>query len=207
MNAVIGSVTFQFICGDAKDIVAIICFCWPFSILLIKCVVKDFYSACSYTPLGCLSFLDLHNVLAYLNMHTQNITYNRCYLSGINMLHSIFKVRHNIPCHVTDVSCGKPCGKQLSCGHKCAKICHKVHVCSWLLLRIIVNSNTINYLYLTFESLTLVTWVIQYCAKVRIADFDKIHKFLGFSTKNGETLFTAKVRTRKFNKFCHCPLF
>ncbi|XP_078378356.1 transcriptional repressor NF-X1-like [Oculina patagonica] len=35
------------------------------------------------------------------------------------------EVRHNIPCHVIDVSCGKNCGKQLSCGHKCAKICHK----------------------------------------------------------------------------------
>ncbi|KAJ7381293.1 Transcriptional repressor NF-X1 [Desmophyllum pertusum] len=35
------------------------------------------------------------------------------------------EVRHNIPCHVNDVSCGKDCGQKLSCGHKCTKICHK----------------------------------------------------------------------------------
>lgn len=37
-----------------------------------------------------------------------------------------FKVRHNIPCHVNDVSCGKECGKPLNCGHKCLQICHRV---------------------------------------------------------------------------------
>ncbi|PFX24867.1 Transcriptional repressor NF-X1 [Stylophora pistillata] len=35
------------------------------------------------------------------------------------------EVRHNIPCHVNDVSCGKECGKLLNCGHKCRKICHR----------------------------------------------------------------------------------
>ena len=35
------------------------------------------------------------------------------------------ELRHNIPCHVKDVSCGKVCGKLLKCGHTCAKICHK----------------------------------------------------------------------------------
>lgn len=39
---------------------------------------------------------------------------------------NVFKVRHSIPCHVIDVSCGKNCRKQLSCGHECTKICHKV---------------------------------------------------------------------------------
>lgn len=33
--------------------------------------------------------------------------------------------RHNIPCHVKHISCGKVCGKSLSCGHKCLRICHK----------------------------------------------------------------------------------
>ena len=35
------------------------------------------------------------------------------------------EVRHNIPCHVNDVSCGKVCGKLLKCGHKCMKTCHR----------------------------------------------------------------------------------
>lgn len=36
------------------------------------------------------------------------------------------EVRHNIPCYMKDVSCGKPCGKPLAnCSHKCIKICHK----------------------------------------------------------------------------------
>ena len=44
---------------------------------LVWCAVEDVYSACSYTPRGCACFLDLHNELAYLNMRTQNITYNK----------------------------------------------------------------------------------------------------------------------------------
>ena len=37
------------------------------------------------------------------------------------------EVRHSIPCHLKDVSCGMPCGKELPCGkHKCIKTCHKV---------------------------------------------------------------------------------
>lgn len=40
------------------------------------------------------------------------------------------KVLHNIPCHVTDVSCGNVCGKSLKCGHKCVKTCHKPPCCS-----------------------------------------------------------------------------
>ena len=37
-----------------------------------------------------------------------------------------FQLRKNILCHVTKVSCGMPCNKDLNCngGHKCAKICH-----------------------------------------------------------------------------------
>lgn len=36
------------------------------------------------------------------------------------------EVRHNIPCYMKDVSCGKPCGKKLpNCGHKCTKTCHR----------------------------------------------------------------------------------
>lgn len=36
------------------------------------------------------------------------------------------ELRHNIPCHAKDVSCGKPCGKQLDkCAHRCNKTCHK----------------------------------------------------------------------------------
>lgn len=36
------------------------------------------------------------------------------------------ELRHNIPCHMKDVSCGCQCGKQLvTCEHKCIKTCHK----------------------------------------------------------------------------------
>ncbi|KAL8620508.1 hypothetical protein ACOMHN_029544 [Nucella lapillus] len=34
--------------------------------------------------------------------------------------------RKNVPCYMTDISCGRPCGKKLPCGkHKCLKTCHK----------------------------------------------------------------------------------
>ncbi|XP_038044789.1 transcriptional repressor NF-X1-like [Patiria miniata] len=34
--------------------------------------------------------------------------------------------RHNIPCHIKDISCGHPCGKKVPCGmHICKMICHK----------------------------------------------------------------------------------
>ena len=36
------------------------------------------------------------------------------------------QTRKNIPCHMSDVSCGAPCGKDLPCGvHKCQRVCHK----------------------------------------------------------------------------------
>ncbi len=36
------------------------------------------------------------------------------------------ELRHNIPCYMKDVSCGKPCEKQLpNCSHKCVRTCHK----------------------------------------------------------------------------------
>lgn len=36
------------------------------------------------------------------------------------------EMRHNIPCHMKDVSCGKTCNKQLvSCSHRCQRTCHK----------------------------------------------------------------------------------
>ena len=36
------------------------------------------------------------------------------------------ELRHNIPCYMKDVSCGKPCSKPLpSCSHSCQKTCHK----------------------------------------------------------------------------------
>ncbi|XP_069047165.1 transcriptional repressor NF-X1 isoform X2 [Lepisosteus oculatus] len=34
--------------------------------------------------------------------------------------------RSNIPCHLTDISCGLTCNKALTCGmHKCRRICHR----------------------------------------------------------------------------------
>ncbi|KAI0214804.1 Transcriptional repressor NF-X1 [Lamellibrachia satsuma] len=34
--------------------------------------------------------------------------------------------RKSIPCHLTNISCGLPCGRQLPCGqHKCQRSCHK----------------------------------------------------------------------------------
>lgn len=36
------------------------------------------------------------------------------------------EVRHNIPCHLKHVSCGRACGKQLpNCLHSCIRTCHK----------------------------------------------------------------------------------
>lgn len=36
------------------------------------------------------------------------------------------ELRKNIPCHVTEVSCGKSCGRALKCGkHTCPITCHK----------------------------------------------------------------------------------
>ncbi|KAK7499323.1 hypothetical protein BaRGS_00009298 [Batillaria attramentaria] len=36
------------------------------------------------------------------------------------------ELRKNVPCHMTDISCGRQCGKALPCGqHKCQKPCHK----------------------------------------------------------------------------------
>uniref|UniRef100_A0A670IW79 Transcriptional repressor NF-X1 n=1 Tax=Podarcis muralis TaxID=64176 RepID=A0A670IW79_PODMU len=35
-------------------------------------------------------------------------------------------LRSNIPCYLTDISCGLPCDRMLKCGmHKCKRICHK----------------------------------------------------------------------------------
>ncbi|XP_077166375.1 transcriptional repressor NF-X1 isoform X2 [Paroedura picta] len=36
------------------------------------------------------------------------------------------ELRSNIPCYLTDISCGLPCDRMLKCGmHKCKRICHK----------------------------------------------------------------------------------
>ncbi|XP_041366295.1 transcriptional repressor NF-X1-like [Gigantopelta aegis] len=36
------------------------------------------------------------------------------------------ETRKNIPCHMSDISCGMPCNKLLTCGqHKCMRKCHK----------------------------------------------------------------------------------
>lgn len=36
------------------------------------------------------------------------------------------ELRHNIPCYMENISCGKPCDKKLSdCSHKCTRTCHK----------------------------------------------------------------------------------
>ena len=34
-------------------------------------------------------------------------------------------VRFNVPCHLTEVSCGDPCQKPLGCDHVCSRWCHK----------------------------------------------------------------------------------
>ncbi|XP_022662440.1 transcriptional repressor NF-X1-like [Varroa destructor] len=39
--------------------------------------------------------------------------------------HGGHELRRNIPCHLDNVSCGRPCGRPLSCGrHSCDKTCH-----------------------------------------------------------------------------------
>ncbi|XP_053322900.1 transcriptional repressor NF-X1 [Spea bombifrons] len=36
------------------------------------------------------------------------------------------EIRNNIPCHLSDISCGLRCNQMLKCGmHKCKRICHK----------------------------------------------------------------------------------
>ncbi|XP_036595164.1 transcriptional repressor NF-X1 isoform X1 [Trichosurus vulpecula] len=36
------------------------------------------------------------------------------------------EIRYNIPCHLTEISCGLLCNQMLKCGmHKCKRICHK----------------------------------------------------------------------------------
>jgi transcriptional repressor NF-X1 len=36
------------------------------------------------------------------------------------------ELRHNVYCYMKDISCGKPCNKQLpGCNHKCIRTCHK----------------------------------------------------------------------------------
>ncbi|XP_071451168.1 protein shuttle craft-like [Hetaerina americana] len=40
--------------------------------------------------------------------------------------HGNHELRKNVPCHQTEISCGRPCGKDLPCGrHKCILLCHK----------------------------------------------------------------------------------
>ena len=47
--------------------------------------------------------------------------------STFSYLPLILQTRKAIPCHINNVSCGKPCQKELPCKiHKCPKICHKV---------------------------------------------------------------------------------
>ncbi|OQR67455.1 transcriptional repressor NF-X1-like [Tropilaelaps mercedesae] len=39
--------------------------------------------------------------------------------------HGGHEIRRNIPCHLDNVSCGRPCGRPLTCGrHTCDKTCH-----------------------------------------------------------------------------------
>lgn len=35
------------------------------------------------------------------------------------------EIKKNIPCYLTEITCGKVCGKLLSCGlHTCKRLCH-----------------------------------------------------------------------------------
>ena len=37
-----------------------------------------------------------------------------------------FQTRKSVPCHQKELSCGRPCNKELSCGrHRCITNCHK----------------------------------------------------------------------------------
>jgi transcriptional repressor NF-X1 len=52
------------------------------------------------------------------------------------------ELRHNIPCHMENVSCGHTCDKSLpNCSHKCIKICHKGFLKFYLF---IINKNKNN---------------------------------------------------------------
>ncbi|CAI8001593.1 Transcriptional repressor NF-X1 [Geodia barretti] len=49
-----------------------------------------------------------------------------CTVLTVKMCMGEHEKRYNIPCHIADVSCGMPCGKDLPCGrHKCLKLCHR----------------------------------------------------------------------------------
>ena len=49
--------------------------------------------------------------------------------SHVHTMHShmspCLQVRKSIPCHITDVSCGRTCDRLLPCQHKCQRLCHK----------------------------------------------------------------------------------
>ena len=56
---------------------------------------------------------------------SKSLCKNLCDKDLSTVMH-LSQMRRNIPCHLTDVSCGNPCGKTLPCGmHKCKRTCHK----------------------------------------------------------------------------------
>lgn len=63
-----------------------------------------------------------HEVLH--NCHSE-LTCPPCTVLTQRWCHGKHELRKAVPCHVTELSCGLPCNKQLSCGrHKCIRMCH-----------------------------------------------------------------------------------
>jgi transcriptional repressor NF-X1 len=84
---------------------------------------------CGTLPLDCSQPCARHHSCDHPVAHNCHWDDNKCppcsYLTS-RMCMGEHELRHNIPCHMKDVSCGKPCMRQLkNCGHKCNKTCHK----------------------------------------------------------------------------------
>ena len=83
---------------------------------------------CGAAPLECKQICAREHDCTHPVGHTchwEDKCPNCPYLSS-KMCMGNHELRHNIPCYMKDVSCGKPCDKQLpKCTHKCIRTCHK----------------------------------------------------------------------------------
>jgi transcriptional repressor NF-X1 len=84
---------------------------------------------CATQPLDCPMPCARQHACEHPVSHNCHWDDNRCppcsYLTS-RMCMGEHELRHNIPCHMKDVSCGRPCMRRLeSCAHKCNRTCHK----------------------------------------------------------------------------------
>lgn len=83
---------------------------------------------CGTAPLECKQLCAREHACEHPVSHTchwEEKCPNCPYLQS-SMCMGNHELRHNIPCYMKDISCGKPCNKQLpDCTHKCIRTCHK----------------------------------------------------------------------------------